>query len=107
VKDHIRVNKELKESIDTLMRGHSDEHSLQYYKDQIEKNNEVITALQNKLKKANEELKTTEEENERLHSRIVADDSVEIDNRLPELERKHYQLRFELEQAEREKAIKA
>jgi len=34
VNDHIRVNKELKDSIEVLMRGH-DEHFIQYYKDQI------------------------------------------------------------------------
>jgi hypothetical protein len=36
------------------MRGHNEEYSIHYYKEQLEKSSEVIATLQAKLKKLNE-----------------------------------------------------
>lgn len=39
VDNHIKVNKDLRDSIERLMRGQNDEYSLAYYKDQMIKSN--------------------------------------------------------------------
>jgi hypothetical protein len=41
VENHIKVNRELKESIERLMKGHQEEYSIIYYKDQLARANEL------------------------------------------------------------------
>ncbi len=54
MESHIRVNRELKESIEILLKTQSGEASITYYKEQHEKANDTIVNLQKQLKKLNE-----------------------------------------------------
>ena len=61
VDNHIKVNKDLRDSIERLMRGQNDEYSLAYYKDQMIKSNELNVTLQEKIKKLQAELRKLRE----------------------------------------------
>lgn len=54
MESHIKVNRELKESIEILLKTQSGEASITYYKEQIEKANDTIVNLQKQIKKLNE-----------------------------------------------------
>ncbi len=97
VENHIKVNKELKDYVEKLMKGHSEEYSILYYKDQLIRVTELNESLQEKLKKTLVELKKIKEE----HSRCTAkpgDITIEFELRITELNRRISQLVLEINQ---------
>jgi cyclopropane fatty-acyl-phospholipid synthase-like methyltransferase len=71
VDNHIKVNKDLRESIERLLKGQNDEYSIAYYKDQLTKSSETIIILQEKLKKLQLEMRKLKDEMGRVESKPV------------------------------------
>jgi uncharacterized protein YlxW (UPF0749 family) len=97
VESHIKVNKELKESIEKLMKGHQEEYSIIYYKEQLTIANELNINLQEKLKRLQNELKKMKEELGKYTQR-PADTHSELEIRIVELNRRISQLVVEINQ---------
>ena len=94
------------ESLELLLKSQSGEHSLTYYKEQVEKSNDTIVSLQKQLKKVNEELKKLKEDAFRINSKQVIEPSAESESKLIEQTRRINQLTLEITLLEKDRVSK-
>lgn len=106
VESHIKVNRELKESIEVLLKAHAADSSLPYYREQLDKANDTIVNLQKQLKKTTEELKKLKEDASRISYKPLPDSTLQEDSKVAELTRKLNQLTLELSLLEKDRVAK-
>ena len=103
VDSHIKVNRDLRESIERLLKGHNDEYSIVYYKEQLTIVNELYIVLQGKHKKLQKENQRLKDEMGKVNSRPM-ENHAELEIRIVELNRRISQLVIEINQLEQDKA---